>query len=382
MARTNSCGQQQEEEEEEVVAPPTAPAPAPPPPPPPPPSTEPSQTVDQVIRRADNTTVVTIANGLSVPAQTNASKSTKQILKTPSADLGRGNRKGSTVSFHEKCELHEIDLEKSERGHAKKPPAVFSLRYYIMIVALISPFVVTYSKTIINFAIIDMIHPDFVGGRPSEAATTTTPSTLAAATSLANESTTGGSSYYDLDNSCPVDDELDRRRLDQDLRQDQRRAEERPGEKFEWDSVKQGLLKAAYSMGHAMCSIIGGRLSEIFGSQRVMCLSSILIGACCLAAPFMAATHFYLMFGDLLLLGCLGSFMTPAMITLFSNWLTPSEKSMMISLYLVSSRLGYALSSLLCGLLINAQLSWRYLFYSAGKFLEHSTDPLCRYALA
>lgn len=327
-----------------------------------------------ITKRPDNTTVITIGNGLN--KQNDQNVKSKQILKAPSAELGRGNRKGSTVSFHERAELHEIDLEKNngrqQEERPKKPPAVFSLRYYVMIVALISPFVVTYSKTIINFAIIDMIHPDFVGGRAATTTTTTEAPQFNLPTSPVNETIQPEASlaYFDLDNSCPVTED-ERERLKQDLKKDQRRAVDRPGEKFEWDTVKQGLLKSAYSIGSAMCSIIGGRLSEIFGSQRVMCLTSILIGTCCLLAPFMAATHFYLMFGDLLILGCLGSFMAPSLITLFSNWLTPSEKSMMISLYLVSSRLGYALSSLLCGLLIQAQLSWRYLFYSAGKLTSN-----------
>lgn len=309
-------------------------------------------------------------NGLSVGAKND------QLKLRPASS----SRKSSTVSFKDVCELFEIDIEASKRP--QKPPAVFSLRYYVMILALFSPFIVTYSRTIINFAIIDMIEPDFLNQRHNEQQTTsTTPSTTISAMTTdfyayqistldsANYTDTVTVStleaYFDTDNSCPVDDET-RRRLESDLEIDKIRAHERPGEKFEWDTVKQGLLKAAYSIGHALLQVVGGRLSEIHGSHLIMGLSSALIGVCCLVAPFLASAHFYLLFFDLFLLGILGSFMTPALITLFSNWLTPSEKSIMLSFYMVSSRLGFAFSSLLCGFLIQAQLSWRYLFYSAG----------------
>lgn len=301
----------------------------------------------------------------------------RQVLQTTSKDP---SRKGSTVSFQDKCELFEIVLEAagSEDKKPKKPPVLSSLRFYVMALALVSPFIVTYSKTIINFAITDMIHPDFVGQRADTTTTTTTitsdPLDYDNFTDL-NSTPQPSLSYFDRDNSCPVNDE-DRERLLRDLKQDTKRATDCPGEKFEWDTVKQGLLKAAYSIGHAILQVFGGRMSEIYGSHLIMGLSALLIGSCCLFAPFLANIHFYLMFGDLLLLGILGSFMTPALITLFTNWLTPSEKSITFSFYLVSSRLGYALSSLLCGLLINAQLSWRYLFYSAGEFFKDNIKML------
>lgn len=299
-------------------------------------------------------------------SNTDGTQQTRTVLKPYLDPNPREVRKSSVVSFQQKCELHEIDLEngrdkkKNDHEHGK-PDAIFSLRYYVMLLALVSPFVVTYSKTIINFAIIDMIHPDSRGSGQA-GGSSLEQQQLQGATSVADNGTLGPGAYFDLDNSCPVSDDQ-RERLTKDLDEDEKRS----GERFEWDTVRQGLLKAAYPIGHALCSIIGGRLSEIFGSHWIMGLSSLLIGVCCLMAPLLAFIHFYLMFADLVILGILGSFMTPALITLFTNWLTPSEKSMMISFYLVSSRLGFALSSSLCGLLIEAQLSWRYIFYSAGK---------------
>lgn len=271
------------------------------------------------------------------------------------------NRTGSMVSFKEQCELYEIDLESERRRRPSKPPAVFSLRYYIMLLALFSPFVVTYSKTIINFAIIDMIHPDYITKNQSTPTTEPAPESSQTNT-MRQEAPKALQFYFDDDNSCPVSEEQ-RARLNEDIKQDIRGTD---GEKFKWDTVEQGLLKGAYSIGHALLQVAGGRLSEIYGSHFIMSASSLLIAVACLSAPFLASLHFYLIFVDLIFLGILGSFMTPALITLFSNWLTPSEKSLMLSFYLVSSRIGYALSSVFCGLLIEARLSWKYLFYSAG----------------
>jgi len=269
---------------------------------------------------------------------------------------GDKRRKSSSVSFSDTYDLYEMDMEKGERRRQViklKPSAFKSVRYYVVLLALVSPFVVTYSRTIINFAIIDMIDPQPVESREEAPAT--------------NE-TEIDTPYFELDESCPAGDAV-RQRLIEENTQDMRRAHENPGEKFKWDTFRQGLLKAAYSIGHAPLQLTGSRMSEIYGSQRVISISSALIALSCVAAPYLAAVEFYLLFADLIFLGVLGSFMTPALITLFSNWLTPSEKTIMLSFYLISSRLGYALSSFLCGLLIQAQLSWRYVFFSAGKSL-------------
>lgn len=263
-------------------------------------------------------------------------------------------KKNTAVNFQDTCELYEIDLENGTRKKEikLKPSAFKSVRYYVMILALISPFVTTYSRTIINFAIIDMIDPEYIekkaDGQQVELNTT--------------------KQYFDRDNSCPVDDSI-RARLIEENKQDIQRASSGSGEKYPWDTFKQGLLKGAYAIGHAPLQIPGSRLSEMYGSHRVLSGSALLIAVCCFGAPYLAALHFYLLFIDLILLGILGSFMTPALVTLFSNWLTPSEKSIMISFYLVASRLGYAFSSLLCGLLIQAQFSWRYVFITAGKLI-------------
>lgn len=305
----------------------------------------------------------------SVPLEDEESQAGRDETSWHSARTGSAALTGAVDAEQPGAGANDpADLE-SNAKHIQKPAALKSLRYYIMLLALVSPFIVTYSRTIINFAIIDMIDPNYLSRNTRRASAAITPPV-----GLIPGNQTEASElppppppqdYFDLDNSCPVD-ELVRARLLTELASDERRATETTGEKFQWDTDKQGYLKAAYAIGHIMLQVVGGRLSEIYGSQVIMSLSACLIALCCLSAPFLASAHFYLLFGDLFVLGMLGSFMTPSLITLISNWLTPGEKSLMMSFYLVSSRLGYALSSLLCGLLIDAQLSWRYLFYSAG----------------
>lgn len=265
----------------------------------------------------------------------------------------QSERKSSAVSFKEKCDFYDVDLSKTinraagEQNRPIKPPFSRSLRYFIILLSLISPFIVTYSRTIINFAVTDMI--------------------LDKNDNSDNNSSTIESRYYFYhDNSCPVDIET-RVRLIEDIQKDEIKRQ-LVGEKFDWDPQKQGVLKGAYPFGHALLQVVGGRYSELYGSHWIMSISALLIGICCLIAPFLASIHYFFMVIDLALLGILGSFMSPSLITLFSNWLTPSEKSVALSFYLVASRLGYALSSLLFAILIEAQLSWRYLFYTAGEF--------------
>lgn len=116
---------------------------------------------------------------------------------------------------------------------------------------------------------------------------------------------------------------------------------------------------------------LGGRLSEMYGSRWVMGLCSLAIGLCCFVAPLLAAVNFYLLFSDLILLGLFGSFMTPSIFTLFSRWLTPGEKSLFVSFYMVASRLGFGLSSLICGQMFKLGYSWRHVYLSAGKSLTN-----------
>lgn len=278
------------------------------------------------------------------------------IPEAPSEHL-EALRKFSVVSFREVCELYEIDLEKGERDRQvirRRPPVYQSVRYYIMLLVLVSPFVTTYSRTIINFAITDMIDPRFTQ-RQAE---------IKQPTGLSPNATK--LLAFDMDNSCPIDEPTRERLIEEDSK-DTERAQTTQGEKFEWDTVSQGLLKGAYSYGHAFFQIPGSRLSEIYGSRLIIGTNALLIGLCCLAAPLLASLHFNLIFVDLMLLGILGSFMTPAAITLISNWLTPGEKTLMMSFILVGSRLGYALSAYLCGQLLQAGISWRYVFYSSGE---------------
>lgn len=269
-------------------------------------------------------------------------------------------KSGTVVNFQTTCELYEIDLEKREVKKSK--PSVFkSIRYYVMLLALFSPFVTAYSRIIINFVIMDMVDPESASQRKVDVQQVI--------------SNTTDRPYFDQDNSCPVSDET-RKRLIADNKETVQGKSSSSGEKFPWDTVQQGYLKAAYAFGHMPFQIPGSRLSEMYGSHRVLSASSFLIALCCLSAPFLASLSYYLFFFDLFLLGVLGSFMAPALITLFSNWLTPSEKSLMLSFYVVASRLGYSVSSLLCGH-IKAMFSWKYVFFSAGKLkLIQSRGPI------
>lgn len=247
-------------------------------------------------------------------------------------------------------------------SNIKKPSLINSLRYHIMILGLISPFVTTYSRTIINFAIIDMVNPAMiVKSKPNINEQLLTP----LGTNLTNDNAIK-QYYFDLDGSCSVNDDDRQRLIGEASNNLERKLTGQAQDKYDWDTFQQGLLKSAYAIGHAPFQVPGSRLAEIYGSHRIMSLGTFFIGLCCLLAPYLASINFYLIFCDLIILGTIGSFMTPALINLLTNWLTPSEKSIMMSLYLVASRLGYALSSMLCGLLINAQYSWRHVFFSAG----------------
>lgn len=302
----------------------------------------------------------------SVTSSNNPIKLTKFKASFPLGEKSIDFAQVGKASVGNQNNFDKARIEFAEDDHnnnsdtSKKPAFIKSLRYYVMLLALFSPFVTTYSRTIINFAITDMI--DYSDQKPPQIES----ATATISTMSQNGSKNNQEYFFDLDRSCPIDDEV-RSRLISENQHDIERAHSGKGEKYKWGSFEQGLLKAAYAIGHAPFQIPGSRLSEIYGSHRIMSTVSLLTAICCFAAPYLASLHFYLVFTDLILLGILGSFVTPALITLFSNWLSPGEKSMMLSFYLIASRLGLAMSSFLCGLLIQAQYSWRYIFFSASK---------------
>lgn len=241
----------------------------------------------------------------------------------------------------------EIEVRSAERR------GFMQFRYIVMILALTSPFAVTYSKQQINIAILGMIDP-----------------------SMSNETKVGTSDklkqvadsketyYFDLDDSCPVDDETRSRLLKESARKEPK--SRALGSKFKWDDQVQGFIKASYSIGHLPLQVVGSRMSESHGSHVVMTASSYVMAICCLLAPIVSHLHYSLLALDLALLGLFGGFMTPALVNLFSNWLTPQEKSLFMSFYLVASRLGSALSSFLASWLLTVGYPWEYVFFSGA----------------
>lgn len=239
--------------------------------------------------------------------------------------------------------LDSIDEKRSkkvndEREEKKKSKLLTSARFYMMLLALTSPFTVTFSKQQINVSILDMVDPSLLQNRTTTKHNTRT-------------------------ESCPVDEIITENSNNDD---DTRIVSiNRGGHKYMWDAQIQGFIKSSYSIGHLPLQILGSRLAETHGSHKVMSISALCMFISNLAAPFLADLHYSLLMADIAILGLLGGFMTPALVNLFSNWLTPQEKSLFMTLYLVASRLGSALGTYLSFLLIR-NASWEYVFYSAA----------------
>lgn len=255
----------------------------------------------------------------------------------------------------------EIDLENNlgrndeRKAKQNKPSPYKSVRYFVMLVALVTPLVSAYSKSMINFTIIRMIDPECI-----EAKKSLTDHMQNASDPLNSRP------YFELDNSCPVDEQT-KSRLLLDLGKAKSKSTDGSGELFKWDEQIQGFLKAAFSFGHIPLQVYGSRLAEIYDAHRVLSASILVTAISSFLAPFLAQIHWFWLFVDLFFMGIVGSFITPVLITLFTHWLTPGEKQIMMTCYLITSRLGSALTSFICGELFQAHYSWRYVFFSAGK---------------
>ncbi|KAG9510667.1 Sialin [Fragariocoptes setiger] len=246
-----------------------------------------------------------------------------------------------------------------KKQEAPRKSLLKSMRIWIVLLALLGGMITSYAKAIINFAILDMVVLRSVNDNNLETQANVNQSQVdfKNPTQIIN---------FDNDNSCPVD-EYDRQRLlQQGQSSKERETKLSSGEKFDWDSDRRGLLKGAFAIGHAPLQILGGRMSEIYGPRWILTLGGAAVGFSCLLAPYSAKLSFYLIFVDLILLGLFVSCVTPSLFTLYARWLTPGEKSMLASFNLVASRVGYASSYLIGGLLLENGYSWRHMFISAG----------------
>ena len=136
------------------------------------------------------------------------------------------------------------------------------------------------------------------------------------------------------------------------------------------DSVKDasGQVKSAFYLGYTVTHLPGGRLAEIFGAKKIVCLSMLLSTLLAIATPLVCYLSLspsglvWVLYTIQMVLGLLQGVLYPSFSTVVSQWAPLSEKAKFIAFMCTGQNLGIILTYPLCGLIME-YLSWTWVFY-------------------
>ncbi|KAG8225771.1 hypothetical protein J437_LFUL005730 [Ladona fulva] len=136
------------------------------------------------------------------------------------------------------------------------------------------------------------------------------------------------------------------------------------GDKFDWDSVEQGMILGAFYWTYVMSLVPGAMLARRFGTKVLYGGANAIAAIFTLLTPFAARKGFIFLIIVRLIEGFASGTTFPAMHTMASRWIPPEERSKFVSTY-VGNSAGTAFTYPLCGFLIHS-FGWPSAFYVPG----------------
>ncbi|KAI4478464.1 hypothetical protein M0804_011787 [Polistes exclamans] len=142
---------------------------------------------------------------------------------------------------------------------------------------------------------------------------------------------------------------------------------------FDWSPAIQSAILGSFYWCYILSQVIGGVLTQYFGTKTVFGGSQLLTAICSLLMPSAAEIHYGAMIGITLYRGsafaskddCSEKGLTwPAMYAMVGHWIPPLERSRFMSSFQGFS-FGIGLTYPLCGFII-AHFGWKVVFYTTG----------------
>ncbi|XP_065204342.1 sialin-like [Planococcus citri] len=133
---------------------------------------------------------------------------------------------------------------------------------------------------------------------------------------------------------------------------------------FDWDSTTQSIILGSFYWCYVFSQVIGGLLTQYFGTKVVFGYSQFVTAICSLLIPQAAVTHYVLVIILRSIQGIASGLTWPAMYALVGKWIPSKERSRFMSSFQGFS-FGIGLTYPLCGFLI-ARYGWRSVFYTTG----------------
>ncbi|KAK0163900.1 hypothetical protein PV328_002585 [Microctonus aethiopoides] len=135
--------------------------------------------------------------------------------------------------------------------------------------------------------------------------------------------------------------------------------------KFEWSRPAQSAIIGSFYWCYILSQVIGGVLTQYFGTKTVFGGSQLITAICSLLIPTAADIHYGAIIALRSIQGIASGLTWPAMYAIVGHWIPPAERSRFMSSFQGFS-FGIGLTYPLCGFLI-AHFGWRVVFYTTGS---------------
>ncbi|KAJ9591414.1 hypothetical protein L9F63_002020, partial [Diploptera punctata] len=133
---------------------------------------------------------------------------------------------------------------------------------------------------------------------------------------------------------------------------------------FDWSDM-QGVILSSYYYGYIATQLLAGRLSEIFGSKRVLGPGLFISGLMTVLGPVAARTHVGFLIATRIIVGAASGLVIPAVNNLLPKWFVPQEISFIGGTIMAGIPVGIIISMILSGVLADAG-GWPLVFYFFG----------------
>ncbi|XP_008554081.1 sialin [Microplitis demolitor] len=134
---------------------------------------------------------------------------------------------------------------------------------------------------------------------------------------------------------------------------------------FDWSPKIQSAITGSFYWCYILSQIVGGVLTQYFGTKTVFGGSQLITAICSLLIPTAAELHYGAMIALRSIQGIASGLTWPAMYAIVGHWIPPVERSRFMSSFQGFS-FGIGLTYFLCGFLI-AHYGWRVVFYTTGS---------------
>jgi MFS family permease len=135
-----------------------------------------------------------------------------------------------------------------------------------------------------------------------------------------------------------------------------------------YNSGDSGLILSSFFIGYILSQLPGGHLAAKFGAKPIIGYSIFFSGLISAVTPFAARSSFAALIFLRIALGIVQGALYPSIMTLWSVWAPPMERSKMCATTLAGAVLGTLLSMPISSLLCTTTVGWPVAFYFSGGF--------------